>query len=853
MHSGATHGRQELCEGWQLCALPAASIDQPGQLPAAGAAPWLEAPRLGTAASILRDRGSWSLDGPVREFDAEDWWFSRLLELPGGTGVARLGLDGIATVAELWLDGVLALRSDNMFERHVLELPLTATPRTVRVTLCCRSLDHALARRRPRPRWRTPMVKHQQLRWWRTTLLGRTPGWTPPAAPVGPWRPVWLELPEPLSLARWKLDAQLSGDQGSLAFEGQLMAGAAAAGISARLQVDRKGQCWQSPSATPDSTDGSLTLACDLGAVERWWPHTHGVPALYAVTLQILRPGQEPIGIALGQTGFRSLRLDPQQQGFRLLVNEVPIFCRGACWTPPDPVSLRSDEAACRDALAQVCALGMNMLRISGTLVYEDQAFFRACDALGILVWQDFMFASMDYPLDDPDLAAAAEREARQQLAQWRPHPCLAVLCGNSEGEQQAAMWGAPREQWQIGFFIDTLAACCRELCPQVPYWPSSAHGGAFPHQVDSGTTSYYGVGAYLRPPEDARHSGLRFATECLAFANVPEAATIARMPGGHGLRVHHPGWKARTCRDLNAGWDFEDVRDHYLALRHAVDPMRLRYADHERYLMLSRIVTGDLMARSFAEWRRADSPCGGALVWFLRDLWAGAGWGLLDDRGTRKACAWLLARQLQPTSVALTDEGNNGLYLHLIHEGAQPLDAVLSAGSWSTDGASLWQLRRDVQLAPRSRRSLPLLELCDRFEDFSYAFRFGPQTHAAVAVRLLVGDRVVAEDLLLPGPPGACAPRDADLRASYRVGPDGSCEILLESRAPACHVHFVDANFDSPDQYFHVLPDQARRLHLAPGSCGSEAAPRAMVAASNLRDPVPLLRAEAAPQSEVH
>ena len=226
-----------------------------------------------------------------------------------------------------------------------------------------------------------------------------------------------------------------------------------------------------------------------------------------------------------------------------------------------------------------------------------------------MLVWQDFMFANMDYPAQEPAFLASVQREARQQLRRLQARPCLAVLCGNSEVEQQAAMWGAPREQWCCALFEQTLAELSAEHCPHTPYWPSSAHGGAFPHQADAGTTSYYGVGAYLRPLDDARRADLKFATECLAFANIPGAAALERMPGGLATRVHHPAWKARSPRDLGAGWDFDDVRDHYLKLLFGVDPQQLRYADHDRYLALGRIATGEAMAASLG--RMAPSGFG--------------------------------------------------------------------------------------------------------------------------------------------------------------------------------------------------------------------------------------------------
>src|SRR5262249_3224700 len=148
---------------------------------AAAAGGWQPAPVPGTAASALRAAGRWSLDAAPRRFDARDWWYRcRFTAAPPNAGeCVVLALDGLATIAEAWLNGELLLRSDNMFVAHQVDVGSRLRPLN---ELCVRfaALDPLLARRRPRPRWRAPMVEHQQLRWIRTTLLGRTPGWSPP-------------------------------------------------------------------------------------------------------------------------------------------------------------------------------------------------------------------------------------------------------------------------------------------------------------------------------------------------------------------------------------------------------------------------------------------------------------------------------------------------------------------------------------------------------------------------------------------------------------------------------------------------------------------------------------------------
>ncbi|HEY4369593.1 MAG TPA: hypothetical protein VGN07_20335, partial [Steroidobacteraceae bacterium] len=625
----SSHRRQYLTVGWEMCQVPVDAYENVAAL-AQHQLDWIAFTAPGTVAAGLRAAGRWSLDGPSRKFDAEEWWFrTRFRVVPEDPGVARfIGFDGLATAAQVWLDGKPLLTSDNMFVAH--EQPIESDGREHELVIRFRSLDALLAARRPRPRWKTPMVENQQLRWFRTTVLGRTPGWSPPAAAIGPWQPVWIESRSHISVRDVAIDAQVRGSAATVTVSCSLDGLNDTSIGSVEIVVSRNGQRWVAPLSRAGS-HGAYAGTVEIGNAQLWWPHTHGEPALYEVSLQVAVSNATRVEIDLGATGFRSLALLQADEGFELEVNGVPVFCRGACWTPLDVVTLLADRASCRVALEQVRGAGMNMLRIGGTMVYESDDFLDLCDSLGILLWQDFMFANMDYPDEDAAFVASVGLEAQQQLRRLAGRPSLAVLCGNSEVEQQAAMWGAPRERWTPRLFHELLRQSANSMCPTTPYWPSSAHGGSFPHQPDCGTTSYYGVGAYLRPATDARRSGVKFATECLAFANVPEDSSIARMPGGLALRVHHPQWKARTPRDLGAGWDFEDVRDFYLKTLFGIDALQLRYADHDRYLELSRIVSGEMMAAAFAEWRRAHSRCSGALVWFLKDLWAGAGWGIVD------------------------------------------------------------------------------------------------------------------------------------------------------------------------------------------------------------------------------
>ncbi len=566
-----------------------------------------------------------------------------------------------------------------------------------------------------------------------------------------------------------------------------------------------------------------------------WWPHTHGEPALYDAHLILTDPGQATQSFPLGRVGFRTVELETSNGNFQLSINGERVFCRGASWMPIDPVTLHSAASAYETALKQVCDAGMNMLRVSGTAVYEHDDFYSLCDQLGILVWQDFMFANMDYPGHDAAFRASVNTEIRQFLARIRNRPSVVVLCGNSEVEQQAAMWGAQRELWQPQLFHDTIATVVQDECPAVPFWPSSAHGGAFPHDATEGTTSYYGVGAYLRPLEDARRASVRFATECLAFANIPEPATIDKMPGASALRVHHPTWKGRTPRDQSAGWDFEDVRDFYFKSLLETSPLATRYSDHDRYLALSRVVSAEVMANVMGEWRRAGSTCNGALIWFMRDLWEGAGWGIVGADGLPKCPYYYLRRVLQPVAVWITDEGNNGLQLHLANESASAFPATLHISLYRNGSEIVEQIERDITLNTRLTTALPLASLINHWLDLSFAYRFGPPSVDLIHARLCdpLG-KDLSEHHYLPLGLRSLGFHDVGLTAIATRLPAGGVELALRSNHYAHAVTIEARGYSASEQYFSLTPRIDKKVQLDPADCMNPGPFRCQVRAIN-------------------
>jgi beta-mannosidase len=356
---------------------------------------------------------------------------------------------------------------------------------------------------------------------------------------------------------------------------------------------------------------------------------------------------------------------------------------------------------------------------------------------------------------------------------------------------------------------------------------------------------NYYGVGAYLRPLEDARRADVKFAAECLAFANVPDEAALEAIDAPGGLTPNHPRWKAGVPRDAGAGWDFDDVRDHYLRLLFGVDPVALRWVDQERYVALSQFVSGEVMAEVFGEWRRAESRCGGGLVLWLTDLVLGAGWGLLDARGEPKVAYHHLRRALAPVAVWTVDEGLGGIAIHVANDGAQPLKGELRVALYRDLEVVVAEETIGLEVEARGHYADNVERVLGRFVDAGWAYRFGPPAQDLIIVSLEEvggsGAGVMSQDVRLPaGRPTAREPAERlGVTASLRRGRDGGATVTVASRRFLYGARIDVPGFRPRDDAFSVEPGHERTIDLTPTAPGAEPA-RGTIAALNLAGRVP-------------
>ena len=769
---------------WRLTATPAGACRHPDELPAD--ARWQSAQVPGTVVS--------SIDSVADlQPDSLDWWLLASATAPEGIATT-LTFGGIATRATIWIGGVESARTRSMFVPVSIDLEAGSGP--VHIAVRIESMDAHLKKRRPRGRWRSSLVAQQGLRHERTTLLGRAPVYGPLPPVVGLWRPV--ELRERPTVRNIRMHAAARGADGTVRVRADL--GAPAESVVVRIGAER----ISIPSHT-DRIDASVVVP----DVALWWPHTHGEPTLYPWELEV-----DGSVVGSGTLGFRSAHLDRTDRSVTLTVNGIRTFARGGCWVPPDPTRMWVDADRMRCELERIRDAGHNMVRVVGTLVYEQREFWSLCAELGILVWQDVMVATFDPP-EDEDFVEAFEQELAELTGLVGGNPALAVVSGGSETQQQPTMLGVPADGQCMSLLEKLIPEFLESELPGTPYVtssPSSTTGELHTH-VGDGIAHYFGVGGYLRPLSDVRTARVRFAAECLAFSIPPERRSVEKMFGSATVAGHHPDWKAAVPRDRGSSWDFEDVRDHYVREIFGVDPHLVRRDDAELYLDYGRAAVCEAVSSSYMHWRRTDSECSGALVLTLRDLVPGAGWGLIDSAGIPKAPWYSLARLSGAVAIFLVDDGLDGLTVELVVDTAEPVHGTLRVTLHGATGAAGEPYECPVELGAHSSQRISVDRVLGSFTDAGHAYRFGSQTYAAVSVDLVDSSGItLAQAVHLVGARHA-RQNGIGLEAHAEPVDDGVWSLTVSTRWAAQYVCIDVDGLEVSDSWFHLAPGSRRVL----------------------------------------
>jgi beta-mannosidase len=303
----------------------------------------------------------------------------------------------------------------------------------------------------------------------------------------------------------------------------------------------------------------------------------------------------------------------------------------------------------------------------------------------------------------------------------------------------------------------------------------------------------------------------VRFASECLGFACVPETASLARDFGAAPLASAL--YAERVPRDMGATQTFGEVTEHYMRLFYGCDPEALRESDPDLYLDIARASVAEAMEATVGEWRRAGSTTHGAIVWFLKDLWPSPGWGVIDAHGEPKSAYHALKRAYRPLSLILTDEGVNGLFVHLRNDAPHAVEGELTLSCYRDGKVIVMQARRTLAVAPHGVVALRDSDLWGAFFDTTLAYRFGPPSHDVTHASFTPCDGAAIDAFHYPlgrsarkSTLGLCAKIERD---------DAGYALMLSTESAAQSVKIEDAHYRPADNWLHLAPGSTRRIAL--------------------------------------
>ncbi|MDD3244240.1 MAG: glycoside hydrolase family 2 protein [Eubacteriales bacterium] len=461
--------------------------------------------------------------------------------------------------------------------------------------------------------------------------------------------------------------------------------------------TDTEDLALQSFVTTPD---GALITGEDAEHIviddpRLWWPHGYGDQPLYTLTVE-LYAGDVLLDTYTRRIGLRTMTMhiekDQWGESFAHEVNGVQIFAMGADYIPEDNILSRVTPQHTRALLQDCIAANMNAVRVWGGGYYPDDFFYDICDELGLVVWQDMMFACAVYELT-PDFAQNIRQELIDNVKRLRHHASLGLWCGNNEMEMFVDQWTWVSSHKQKADYIRMyeylFPEVLREYDPNTFYWPASpSSGGGFdnPNDPNRGDVHYWEVWHGNKPFPDYRNHFFRYASE-FGFQSFPCMKTIEAFTAPEDRNVFSYVMEKHQRNNAANG---KIMNYLYQTFLYPGDLDTLVYA--------SQLLQAEAIKYGVEHWRRNRGRCMGAIYWQLNDCWPVASWASIDYYGRWKALHYYAKRFFAPVMLSCCEEG---VLTQNTNVNAQPFDLKksirLSVANETMDtfcGRVVWSLR---------------------------------------------------------------------------------------------------------------------------------------------------------------
>ena len=605
---------------------------------------------------------------------------------------------GIDTLSQVTLNGVELGKTDNMHREYVFDISDIIKPEGNLVTVNIFSpIKYIKEKQASEPLWGVastmpgyPHIRkaHYMFGW----------DWGPMLPDAGIWRGVEL-----IGVNGGLIDGVCISQEHEHAADGvvTLEVQAELAYIANGLQLTAKliSPDGRTFTAKADVNGESCVLTLTVDEAELWYPRGYGEQPLYELTVTLCHNG-ETADEYKTKIGLRTVTVsrDDCENGvgeeFAFTVNGVKLFAMGANYIPEDQIISRCNKERTARLLENCCKANYNMIRVWGGGYYPEDWFYDECDRLGLLVWQDFMFACSVYKAD-AEFINTVRAEARDNIKRLRNHPSLAMWCGNNEIESMWPGWALPKDQQKyredyLVLFEQVLPEELEKYDPVTFYWPSSpSSGGGFDNTGDEtrGDCHYWSVWHGLKPFTDYYNYHYRFCSE-FGFESLPDMKTINTFAKKQDLNLCCPVMEAHQKCEGGT----EKIM-YYLAqmVHYPYSFSALVYA--------SQIVQADAVRINAEHMRRSRGICMGCLYWQVNDSNPVISWSSVDYYGRPKALHYHAAKFFSPVLISAEKAGDD-IVLNVSSERQQPFvgeiiwNTRLNTGEIIASGSVLTSVR---------------------------------------------------------------------------------------------------------------------------------------------------------------
>ncbi len=668
--------------------------------------------------------------------------------------------------------------------------------------------------------------------------------WGPRLVTFGIWRPVVLQTWSKARIAdTWYIQKDVTGKRAALQTRVEVEATENISGATVTITADGR----KVASKTADLVKGTNTIVMDYAVSNPrlWWTNGLGKPNLTKFEARLSTSDAATLDTSGDNIGLRSLKLhnDKDKWGHNLYfeLNGKPLYAKGSNMVPNDNFLTRCTDSVYRQVVKDAADVNMNIIRVWGGGVYEDDAFYRYCDEMGILVWQDFMFACQTYEVDSAFLATIRQ-EAIDNVKRLRNHACIAVYAGNNEEQDVWFGWGGKKRYFeergeadrvwamQRSIFYETLPGVVREYGGGTSYRPSCPW--AFddtPSDGLNGDDHYWGVWHGGEPIEAYFDHHVRFQSE-YGFQSFPEYESVLIYnpdPRDHNI------YSEVMMAHQNAGTYANHRIEEYMSRDYRVP------SDFKTFLYVGQVLQADAVKMGMEAFRRDRPFCMGGIVWQLNDCWPVASWSSRDYYGRWKALHYVTKKAYDDVLVsprvkdedaqaqenkqvaALPGQEDTGvkqsadvalarkvLELKLVNDRRSALNGTIRLQTITIDGRTVYDEKRKQRMPENTAIDVKTWRVTDilggeRPENvvFYITYETGGNTYYNIAYPLRQKDMAYTR---------------ATIKRDIRPAADGYDVTLTTdvfARAVFMKIKGID-NFFS-DNYFDMLPGTSRTIHV--------------------------------------